>query len=306
MELNQITYFVALARLLHFTRAAEACNVSQPALTKAIQRLEEELGGPLFHRERANTQLTELGAQLRPVLERALTSVNDAKAQAAAFRRRETSPLHVGVELSLPTTLLAPVLTTLARQTADFELSLHQGSQADLYERMVDGELDVSLLVEESNLPERLHRWTMFAEGHVLICPPGHRLGDLATVVLADLAQERVLLHEDAACPIRRHVASAFARAGIKPAQYAFASSQEQILDLVRASVGVAVAGENQSRLSHLPTRPFAAAPDMRQVALTVVAGRPMGPTAALFMKLMRARAWSLQAADGTPNSAAA
>lgn len=61
MEFNQIRYFVVLARELHFTRAAEACHVSQPALTKAIQKLEEEFGGALFLRERCHTQLTELG-----------------------------------------------------------------------------------------------------------------------------------------------------------------------------------------------------------------------------------------------------
>jgi len=61
MELHQVRYYVALCKALNFTRAAEACNVTQPALTRAIQRLEEELGGPLFQRERNLTQLTELG-----------------------------------------------------------------------------------------------------------------------------------------------------------------------------------------------------------------------------------------------------
>ena len=61
MELHQIRYFVAVSRLLNFTRAAEQCNVTQPALTKAIQKLELELGGELIHRERQLTQLTDLG-----------------------------------------------------------------------------------------------------------------------------------------------------------------------------------------------------------------------------------------------------
>ena len=55
MDLTQIRYFLALAQTLNFTRAAEACHVIQPALTKSIQRLEEELGGPLLLRERALT-----------------------------------------------------------------------------------------------------------------------------------------------------------------------------------------------------------------------------------------------------------
>src|SRR5262249_55698195 len=65
MELHQVRYCVALCKNLNFTRAAEACNVTQPALTRAIQKLEDELGGPLFERERNLTQLTELGRLMR-------------------------------------------------------------------------------------------------------------------------------------------------------------------------------------------------------------------------------------------------
>jgi len=99
MEMNQIRYFLAVAKELHFTRAAAACNVSQPALTKAIQKLEEELGGPLFFRERATTQLTELGRLTLPPLERAWRAAREAKEQAETFQRRASSPLRIGVEL---------------------------------------------------------------------------------------------------------------------------------------------------------------------------------------------------------------
>ena len=68
MEMHQIRYFLAVADELNFTRAATKCNVSQPSLTRAIKLLEEELGGPLFHRERANTHLSELGQTVRPNL----------------------------------------------------------------------------------------------------------------------------------------------------------------------------------------------------------------------------------------------
>ncbi|MGE0725823.1 MAG: LysR family transcriptional regulator, partial [Alphaproteobacteria bacterium] len=69
MELYQIRYFLAVCEALNFTRAAEQCNVTQPALTRAIQRLEEELGGLLFRRERNLTHLTDLGHLVRPQLQ---------------------------------------------------------------------------------------------------------------------------------------------------------------------------------------------------------------------------------------------
>ena len=61
MEMHQIRYFLAVAETLNFTRAAEKCNVTQPALTRAIQKLEEELGGLLLRRERSLTHLSDLG-----------------------------------------------------------------------------------------------------------------------------------------------------------------------------------------------------------------------------------------------------
>src|SRR5205814_5175644 len=96
MELFQVRYFLALAKTLNFTRAAEACNVTQPALTRAIQRLEEELGGPLFQRERNLTQLTELGRLMRPMLEQALAAAESAKQHAQRFRKAELASLRLG------------------------------------------------------------------------------------------------------------------------------------------------------------------------------------------------------------------
>src|SRR5688500_7147290 len=69
MEMHQIRYFLAVCSTLNFTRAAEQCNVTQPALTRAIQKLEEELGGLLFRRERKLTHMTDLGNLVRPQLE---------------------------------------------------------------------------------------------------------------------------------------------------------------------------------------------------------------------------------------------
>ena len=84
MELHQVRYFLAVCRTLNFTRAAEDCNVAQPSLTRAIQKLEEEFGGLLFHRERANTHLTELGRAMQPLLDRADISFKEMQVRVLA------------------------------------------------------------------------------------------------------------------------------------------------------------------------------------------------------------------------------
>ena len=97
MELHEIRYFLALSKTLNFTKAAEICNVTQPALTRASQKLEDELGGLLFSRERNNTHLTELGRLLEPHLTEVLTSTHTAKETATRFLRLDSAQLRLGV-----------------------------------------------------------------------------------------------------------------------------------------------------------------------------------------------------------------
>jgi DNA-binding transcriptional LysR family regulator len=97
MELHEIRYFLALNKTLNFTKAAEMCNVTQPALTRAIQKLEAELGGLLFSRERGNTHLTELGRLLEPHLTEVLTRTQAARETATRFLRLDSAQLRLGV-----------------------------------------------------------------------------------------------------------------------------------------------------------------------------------------------------------------
>jgi molybdenum-dependent DNA-binding transcriptional regulator ModE len=83
MEMHQVQYFLALCEERNFTRAAKRCGVSQPSLTNAIKRLEQTLGGPLFHRDRRNIELTELGRLVKPYLKQLNQSAYEAKRKAA-------------------------------------------------------------------------------------------------------------------------------------------------------------------------------------------------------------------------------
>jgi hypothetical protein len=86
MDMHQVRYFLALRDELHFTRAAKCCGVAQPSLTIAIKTLERELGGPLFHRERGNIRLSELGQAIAPFLENLNWCAQAAKRKAADFK----------------------------------------------------------------------------------------------------------------------------------------------------------------------------------------------------------------------------
>jgi DNA-binding transcriptional LysR family regulator len=124
MDLTQIRHFLALADALNFTRAAERCNITQPAFTRSVQRLEDELGGPLVLRERALTQLTELGRAMLPLLQGTHDAAEAVRARAADHRRAEdAAPLRLGLAPSVPTAALLPALREAARRVQGLELT---------------------------------------------------------------------------------------------------------------------------------------------------------------------------------------
>ena len=90
MEMHQVRYFLAVARVLNFTRAADECNVTQPSLTRAIKQLEAELGGDLFRRERPAAQLTELGQRMHPLLKQCYEAATGARDAGLLLQERRS------------------------------------------------------------------------------------------------------------------------------------------------------------------------------------------------------------------------
>src|SRR5580704_14874598 len=101
MEMHQVRYFLAAAAELNFTKAAEKCNVSQPSLTRAIKHLEGELGGDLFRRERPQTQLTELGERMVPLMKQCYDSALGARSLASSIKSGEVGALRLAVSHSI-------------------------------------------------------------------------------------------------------------------------------------------------------------------------------------------------------------
>src|SRR5690242_3076398 len=302
MELFQVRYFLALAKTLNFTRAAEACNVSQPALTRAIQKLEEELGGSLIYRERSLTQLTELGRAMMPLLETAYGAAEAATKQAAAFKRREFSPLRLGLGMTISAQILRPALRELEDRVKGFELSIAEGGSADLCAKMLDGDLDAVVIVEPEKLPERLNRWPLFEDRYVVLCAAKHRLAALPEIPVAELGEESVLMRASRGCDFEQALDRLCTEAGVKPKTRHTGSSDDHIQEMVRAGLGIAISAGHQPVAADLVTRPIADAAARRRLILAAVAGRQHGPALALFLKLMRARDWT--ALSGAPSGA--
>ena len=162
MEMQQIRYFLAMARVLNFTRAAEECDVTQPSLTRAIQKLENEFGGQLFRRERSRTHLTNLGRQMLPHLDRTFEAAQAAMQFAKGIGKAGVVPLALGVDAAIESDTLDRILEELADCLPGFELSLSSGSPDELIEAAMNGTLDLVVVELPDDAPDRLDVWPLF------------------------------------------------------------------------------------------------------------------------------------------------
>jgi DNA-binding transcriptional LysR family regulator len=286
MELHQVRYFVTLCRTLNFTRAAAECNVTQPALTRAIQRLEDELGGPLLYRERAMTQLTPLGRAMVPHLQAMLTAAETARRIADEQLGRQQMSLRVGLGPAIAAARVADVVGRLIRFCPELSVQFEEAGTPALVDSMLSDMLDCALLPASPDLPDRLHRWKLCEEGCVVVLPAGHRLAAQDSLSGADLADETLLVGERC---------GGFALRLIEASRSIFTvrrcgGSWVQMLDLVAAGLGLALLPDALAIGAGVVSRPLVEPSLRRSVLLTLVAGRPQGTAMAHFVKLCRAR----------------
>ena len=138
MEMHQARYFVALCETLNFTRAADKCNVTQPSLTRAIKLLEEELGGPLFNRERNQTHLTELGRMMEPHLREVIEQAKISAGRASElFRVEERRGSNWGWRAESRFTSSTTRCAALSPAYPDTEIALHDDRPSDCAKRCV-------------------------------------------------------------------------------------------------------------------------------------------------------------------------
>ena len=177
METHEIRYFVAVCETLNFTRAAERCNVSQPALTRAIQHLEDKLGGPLVHRERGNTHLTELGRIMRPYFQEVLQQMEEARRRAKTFAKLEKTRLdrrpHVHDRAA---SAGRSVLRRSAKSNDGVEIYLKDAPASALEDLLTKGEIDVAIFCRPDDLDDRFHTLPLYRERFVVAVAPGHPL----------------------------------------------------------------------------------------------------------------------------------
>ena len=293
MELHQVRYFLAVASTLNFTRAAEMCNVTQPALTKSVQKLEQELGGQLICRERQLTHLTDLGKAVLPMLEHALASTEAVRRRARQFQKKEVAPLTIGLAPSISASLILEPIAEIRKFVPGLHVELREEPQNRLVELLLEGEVNVALVGDLDDAPERIDNWMLFEERYVAVLAPSHELADLPAIGMEALREATIL--DNFNCDVVPKV-NRLCFLDSPPHHNHRANRNLHLQHLAAAGFGIILAPEHMPRLPSLKALPIEGNPVWQEVRLLAVQGRQYSPAVDAFVKVARQRDWSLHA----------
>lgn len=290
MEMSQIRYVLAAAKVLNFTKAATECNVSQPALTKAIKTLEADLGAPLFHREGRRVLLSDFGKTMLPHLQNIVDETRVARTLADNFRLLDRVPVRVGVMSTVGHLRLSRFLATFQQEYEGVEVAVTEASVADLKTALDEGDIDIAVMNALDDLGDAFHVHDLYEERYVVIFPPGHRLGALNAIKLSDLSGEPYV--DRLACEMREMVVNVCK--DMKVELYArFRSEREDwVQAMVLARIGFAFMPEYSVTLPELLQRPLVEPSLSRTISLVSVPGRPFSPAVAAMVRSAQSFSW--------------
>jgi DNA-binding transcriptional LysR family regulator len=288
MEMHQVRYFLAVAQELNFSRAAEKCNVSQPSLSRAIQQLEGELGGPLFHRERHLTHLTDLGDMVRPHLETVYEAAVQAKRLSQDLSQLKRVPLKLGIMSTISPDEIVELIAALKTRHDGLELRLCDASARELRDRLLAGDLEVIIYAlpgEESD--ERTHVMPLFEEQMVIAIHRGHRLASENAFPVRELDGEPYIHRMN--CEFAGYADHILQEKGVTCAPTYWSERDDWTLAMVAVGLGFAFMPENAARHPGVVALPVIEPEFWRKVNLVTVRGRPYSPgVGALVREAMR------------------
>jgi DNA-binding transcriptional LysR family regulator len=290
MEMHEIRYFLAVCETLNFTRAAERVNVTQPALTRAIKKIEDEFGGLLFRRERNRTHLTDLGQLVRPQLEEVLRRSEAVKVAARGFLKLDNAPLKLGVMCTIGPLRFMSFLSQFRADHRGIELTLAEGVPGHLTKMLFAGELDVAIMAQPEAFDERLNLHPLFREPYVIAFPPSHRFSQMNAVPISAIAGEDYLLRVN--CEYKDYIGDVCRSVGFETAKVYRSEREDWIQAMVLAGMGITFMPAFSPLIPGLLTRVVVDPEISRDVMLATIAGRRFSPAVATFVRAVKAYKW--------------
>lgn len=290
MEIHQIKYVLSAAQTLNFTKAAQECSISQPALTKAIKALESELGAQLFHREGKQIRLSDFCRSILPHLRQIMQESEATRTLAQNFRLLNSVPIRLGVMSTIGPVRLSRFLAKFQRDYRGVEVAVSEAGLAELRTKLENVELDLAVLNTLGGLRESLTVHDLYQERYVVIFPPDHRLASHNAVKLSDLANEPYV--DRLSCEMREMVMEVCRSHSVNLYARFRSEREDWVQAMVLAKIGFAFMPECSVTLPELLQRPLIEPEVTRTISLVSVPGRPYSPATAAMVRAAQCFDW--------------
>jgi len=292
MELRQLRYALAVATHRHFTRAAAAVPVAQPALSHQVKLLEQELGVELFERSRSGVRPTEAGEIFLLRARRALAEIDAVREEVAALRGLTSGRLMLGAMQALAGLDLPRLIAAFHAAYPGVDVSLLEEPTRDMLTMAARGEIDLAIAALDVERPAGLEVLPLVREPVLVAVPAAHHLAALRTIPVQQLRGETFIFFKQGS-GLRGVSERAAAQAGFVPRVGFQTSSHDRLLALVGEELGVAFVPA--SAVTSPPPRAVVARPASPAVYRTVGvvwrAGHRHTPAASAFLALLREHA---------------
>lgn len=270
MNLNELRYAVAVAQQRNFRRAAEKCFVTQPALSLAIQKLEDELGVQLFERSRTEVTLTPIGARIVEQAQRVLEEAGRIPEIARQGRDQLNGTLKLGVIYTVAPYLLPELIPVLHRKAPDMPLEVEENLTANLEVLLRTGRIDVAILALPFDVAG-IATLPLYDEPFTVVVPKEHAWAKRSSVRAEELSSEKVLMLASGHC-FSNQVVEACPELHKEGREVLQGNSLETIRNMVASGLGITVlpasADAPRYRSPLLKVVPFKTPPPSRRIAL--------------------------------------
>ena len=271
MDWRQLEYFRTVGRLGNVSRAAQKLKMTQPALSRAIDRLEAELGVPLFERAGRTIRLTRYGSAFLARVENALGELDAGRRELADMASSERGTIALGFLRTLGPRYVPELVREFGKRRPGVHFRFVQSNGAGLEQQLLSGDINLALMTRSLAGKRLLWKGTL-TQPLLLIVPPGHRLAREQSVRLADLSDETFIAFPRGHAV--REVTDELCRTkGYSPDVAYEGDESSSIRGFVSAGFGVALvpdAGVDDG----LPALRIVDSPAAREIGLAVVPGR--------------------------------
>jgi len=293
VDTHHIRYFLAVCETLNFTRAAQKCDVTQPALSRAIQQLEEEVGAPLFRRERNLTHLTDLALLLRPRLQEIADGLGHAQRDAQRFLTMDEASVTLGIMCTVGPRRFTGLLASFQATQSDVSLQLVEGVPKMLIERLEQGEIDIAIMASPDGFPETLEARPLYREQFLIAFPTGHRFSDMTQVPVSAVDGENYL--DRVNCEYTHEIDDVMQRCGCAVKVVHQSEREDWIQNMVAGGLGICLLPEFNAVVPGVQTRPVVEPEIWREICLVWRKDRELSPAVQRFATAARNYPWVLE-----------